>query len=223
MMEPQTDKNMEPQNIDPSLLMGIGSWHPQWLQRFNNPKAFVILVSLLGVLEGSWFPYNIAIISTLEKRYSFDSSVTGLILIADNISMMLLAPIVGYIGKKMNQAHLLGIGMLLVGVSCFINVIPYFVYGPGLHLISSNVSLSKDMRYDLCYDKFEESCNTGSGGDENAAMLAVSLLWMASFVDGFGYTILYIVALPFIDDNVDKKDSSIYLSKFCNFVKVLFL
>ena len=175
------------QDSDQAMSMGLGNWRPRWLQRFNNPKAFTVLISFLGVLQGSYFPYYIAIISTLEKRYSFDSSVTGLILIADNISQMVLSPIVGYIGKRYNQAHLIGFGMLMVGLSAFMTALPYFVYGPGLHLISSNVSLSKDMRYDLCYDKLDANC--GGGADQSTANFAVTLLWVACFVNGIGYTV----------------------------------
>lgn len=205
-------------SVEKRTLMGIGRWRPEWLQRFNNPHSLTLLVALLGVLQGSWFPYYIAIISTLEKRFSFDSKVTGFILIADNISQMILSPIIGYLGKRYNQAHLIGIGMIFVGLSAYINIIPYFVYGAGTNLISKNISNFDIGQFDLCTDKIKDDrCNSIDVNGNESYTFAIFCLWMASFVNGIGYTVFYTIGMPYVDDNVGKKNSSLHISVMTTF------
>ena len=67
---------------------GMGSWRPKWLQRFASPVYFLINMSLVGTIQSMSGPLFFSSISTLEKRYSFDSKVSGMILIADNFSQL---------------------------------------------------------------------------------------------------------------------------------------
>jgi hypothetical protein len=69
---------------------GIGSWRPQWLQMFASPVFFLINFSLIGIIQGMTGTYFVGSMSTLEKRYAFDSKISGFILIADNFSQMLV-------------------------------------------------------------------------------------------------------------------------------------
>ncbi|KAG8187156.1 hypothetical protein JTE90_020033 [Oedothorax gibbosus] len=58
-------------------LCGIGSFHPSWLQSFATPKCFLVNHSILGVLQGAFFTYLIGCLSTLEKRYAFETKGFG--------------------------------------------------------------------------------------------------------------------------------------------------
>ena len=69
---------------------GIGSWRPKWLQVFASPLVFLINMSLVGTIQGMTGPLFISSISTLEKRYAFDSKVSAIIMVADNFSQMLV-------------------------------------------------------------------------------------------------------------------------------------
>lgn len=81
----------DPEIDDPTLTScGMGSWRPKWLQVFANPVVFLINMSLVGTIQGMTGPLFISSISTLEKRYAFDSKISAVILIADNFSQMLV-------------------------------------------------------------------------------------------------------------------------------------
>jgi hypothetical protein len=77
---------------------GCGSFRPDWLQRFRTPIVFLINYSLMGILRGAYFHYTISSLSTIEKRYAFPSRLSSIILIADNVSSMIINPLVGYLG-----------------------------------------------------------------------------------------------------------------------------
>ncbi len=65
---------------------GIGSWRPQWLQWLANPFFFMVNISIVGVLLGQSGSVYYSQSSTIEKRFGFDSKLTGLIMIMDNFA-----------------------------------------------------------------------------------------------------------------------------------------
>lgn len=90
--EHSTKGAIDPED-DPALTScGMGSWRPDWLQVFANPIVFLINMSLVGTIQGMTGPLFFSSISTLEKRYAFDSKISAIILIADNFSQMLVRP-----------------------------------------------------------------------------------------------------------------------------------
>ena len=70
---------------------GIGSWRPKWLQRFSSPLFFMLNMGLVGIIQGMTASLFFSSISTFEKRYAFDSKISGIILISDNFAEMLVS------------------------------------------------------------------------------------------------------------------------------------
>ncbi|KAJ8886075.1 hypothetical protein PR048_012281 [Dryococelus australis] len=59
----------------PEQSCGILHFHPAWLQKFATAKCFLIVFSLLSVLQGMAGIYTTATFSTLEKRFKFPSRI----------------------------------------------------------------------------------------------------------------------------------------------------
>lgn len=192
-------------------LCGIGRFKPKWLQRFADPKVYLVLFCIIGVIEGAYFTYFVGVLSTLEKRYAFESKISGIILIADNISAAVLSLLVGYFGGKGHKPRLIAFGMILVCISSFLSALPYFIYGPALHFLGRDSSAFGSKKQEYCgSEPVEEECQN----EGNTAMLpAVSILFIANFMNGFGYTAYYTIGAPYLDDNVKKKNSPMYFSR----------
>lgn len=58
-------------------LCGISCYHPSWLQRFANSKAFLVVYGLLGTTQAMAYLYFIVTLTTLEKRFKIPSQTTG--------------------------------------------------------------------------------------------------------------------------------------------------
>lgn len=71
---------------DPNLTKcGIGNWRPGWLQVFANPIAFLInlcLVNMFQLMSASIF---YGTMSTLERRFSYNSQISAMIMVSDLI------------------------------------------------------------------------------------------------------------------------------------------
>ncbi|KAJ6218550.1 hypothetical protein RDWZM_009707 [Blomia tropicalis] len=165
--------------------------------------------------------------NTVEKRYAFDSKISAIISIADNISNMLLSPIIGYYGVRFNRSRLIGFGELLLAISCFITAMPYFIYGPMTYsaneenhngMFSPAPSLMAVMIGNRTMANNFQMCNlfpdTEKCEDNRGSTVwpAVYMLFIGNFIRGIGFAIYYVIAMPFMDDNVPKKNSPIFLS-----------
>ena len=84
------EKHDETADDESLTTCGIGSWRPKFLQRYATPIWFLVNMSLVGTIQGMTGPLFLSSISTLEKRYAFDSKVSAIILIADNFSQMMV-------------------------------------------------------------------------------------------------------------------------------------
>lgn len=56
---------------------GLGSWRPQIMQKCANKTVFSVLFTLVGIIQGSYWTYYTANISTVEKRFGMDSTTSG--------------------------------------------------------------------------------------------------------------------------------------------------
>lgn len=197
-----------------AVTCGIGSCRPAFAQRLANPKVYLFFFCMLGILQGAYFTYTVGIVSTIEKRYAFDSKVSGLILIADNISPIFFSVIMGYYGSKVNRPRMVGFGMLVLVLSCFLSSLPYYIYGPGLHLLSKKVE--NGTRYEVC-ELEEATSSLGLTPKCNKEHLsgttpAVALLFLGSFLSGIGGIAFFTAGVSYLDDNVRKKDSPMFFS-----------
>ncbi|CAG2173637.1 unnamed protein product, partial [Oppiella nova] len=209
--------------IDPrDYSCGIFRWRPEWLQKYATPRVFLLVFALLGVIQGANYTYMIASITTLEKRFAFGSKISGLILMTDNAMQLVANPLFGYLANRVHRPRVIALCQLMVVVGCYLAALPYFLYEyTALHTNTNgrNSSITALEYCDNSASVVSDSCNaTGAGdgsGDYNAGgavIPAVIIFCLASCCNGIGFTAFYIIGIPFIDDNVNKKNSPIYIS-----------
>lgn len=213
-IEPELKKyQQQSQQEDNDTRCGMGPCKPNWLQRFADPKVYLIIYCTVGVIEGAHFTYFVGVLSTLEKRFAFESKISGIILIADNISGALLSLIIGYYGGKWHKPRLIAFGMVMVSISSFLCTIPYFMYGPALHLLTRETVESGNKK-EYCDSVIpDENCDRPGS---SSMVPAVIILFIANFIWGFGNTSYYIIGTPYLDDNVRKKNAPMYFSRYKN-------
>ncbi|CAG2102525.1 unnamed protein product [Medioppia subpectinata] len=170
---------------------GLGSWRPEWLQVFAKPIYFIISYSLIGVVQSMSSTYLFAVLTSIEKRYAFDSKISGIILIADNIMEMLLSTLIGYLGNRYSRPKMIAISEMILVLSCVISASPYFIYGPGTHLLYDETLLSKmtanNTRYELCSAR-TDTMDCAAKGGHSTIWGAVIMLVIGSALRGIGYT-----------------------------------
>ncbi|GFT65176.1 solute carrier organic anion transporter family member 3A1 [Nephila pilipes] len=196
-------------DLDPDIICGMGCFKPQWIQKYATARVYLVLYSIIGIFSGSYYTYLIGSMSTLEKRFAFKSKTSGSIMMLDEITPLFLGIIIGYFGGKTHRPRMVGFGMLLSSICCFVSALPYFIYGPGTHLILSNVKNSTT-GIQLCDAEIrEENCDSD---DRPPTLAAILFLMCGSFLKGFGNLAYYAVGLAYMDDNAKKKNTPIYFA-----------
>ncbi|XP_054713403.1 solute carrier organic anion transporter family member 1A1-like [Uloborus diversus] len=193
---------------DEDTICGIGSFRPNWIQPLATPTVYLILYSIIGVLQGSYYTYLIGTLSTLEKRFAFKSKISGLIMTVDEITPLLLGVLIGYFGGRTHRPRMVAVGMLLSAACCFVSALPYFIYGPGTHLTSLDVHNKTGP--EMCLSKAtKELCDVD---DRPPTLAAVLFLLLGNFCKGFGNLAYYAIGLAYMDDNAKKKNTPIYFA-----------
>ncbi|CAN7983183.1 unnamed protein product [Ixodes pacificus] len=197
------------ENVD--YQCGLGSCRPKILQRLANPRVFFVVYSVMGILQGAYKTYFVGTLSTIERRFAMSSKTTGIILIADNLSPIIINLIAGYYASRISRPKLMGIGALMVVLSCLLSIVPYLVYGPALHILSSNPAelLARKQPDNLLCSAVgkHHDCAPGSAAD---SYVPFALFFVANFINGFGGSTFFIVGSSYMDDNIQKKNSPMY-------------
>ncbi|KAM9507561.1 solute carrier organic anion transporter family member 4C1 isoform 2-T2 [Guaruba guarouba] len=183
---------------------GWGCFAPRALQVCNNPEGFLAMYSLLAIFQGMVVNGLINIsISTIEKRYELNSSLTGLISASYDISFCVLALFVSFFGERGHKPRWLAFSAFMLGLGSLIFSLPHFSSG----------------KYHFG-TKLEDTCQIPGTRSANFTCSASAMSSLSSYLYvfilgqlmlGVGGTPLYTLGTAFIDDSVAKHKSSLYI------------
>ncbi|CAH1797236.1 unnamed protein product [Owenia fusiformis] len=106
---------------------GIGSWQPKCLQKFADIRIFVISLCLFGVCYGLFGTYLYANLSTIEKRFSFSSSTSGILLTIDNVALLPSCILVSHFGRHAHKPRIFFVASMLMVISMVFWTMPYLI------------------------------------------------------------------------------------------------
>lgn len=110
-----TDDTFEEDPVDTGC--GIGACKPRWLQKFATVQGFVGFGALSNLVTFSVRMYLISQVTTLEKRFGFSSSQSGLILSSSQISFVICILFFSHYGRHSNIPRILSITASIVGLT----------------------------------------------------------------------------------------------------------
>lgn len=109
------------------------------IQWFNTIRWHVFFQCIFNFFEGFIVNGVInVIIPALEKRYELSSSKSAIIASANDFGTFILLLLVGYFGEKRHKPRLMGLGILIMSVGCFLFSVPHFVGDRYVYTISGN-------------------------------------------------------------------------------------
>ncbi|XP_041448356.1 solute carrier organic anion transporter family member 4A1 isoform X2 [Drosophila obscura] len=214
-------------DTDAALLLdqrfGWCSFQPQWLQRFCTAKWALFWLCWGGALQGLIVNGLINVsISTIERRFGLRSRQMGLVASGyDLASFACLVPVTYYGGRKgASKPRFIAIGLMVMGLGSLMFLLPNFLVAPyratiaeanvcelGSSSSSPNQNQNQTMQYSC------EVLNAGHGEREQYDSLTwtVWLFFGAQLLHGAGAAPLFTLGVTYIDENVSKKMSSVYL------------
>ncbi len=101
---------------------------------------YTVLFSVVaGLVQAGALP---SIITTLQKRFGFSSTLMGFVLALMDAVMVVIAIPVGHYGSRGNKARLTAIGFCTINVSLILFALPHFVtpkYEPDINGASDRI------------------------------------------------------------------------------------
>ncbi|KAG6940386.1 solute carrier organic anion transporter family member 4C1 [Chelydra serpentina] len=183
---------------------GWGSFSPRALQLCNNPEGYLSAYSLLAVFQGIVVNGLVNVsISTIEKRFELNSSLTGVISASYDIAFCVLSLFVSFFGERGHKPRWLAFSSFMIGLGSFVFALPHFA--GGIYQYGSKLE-------DTCQVSGTNianfTCNTSK---ESSLSSYLYVFILAQLLLGVGGTPLYTLGTAFIDDSVPKHKSSLYI------------
>ncbi|GAV05452.1 hypothetical protein RvY_15585-1 [Ramazzottius varieornatus] len=202
----------------PPMDCGLFAYRPKHLQRFNCMRSFMGFFTTLLIVYGMASPYMSSVLPSIEKRFGFSSRSMGIIMSVGDVGIMLAALATAHFGgrKHSHRPRYIFIGSALCGLSCIVLASPEMFFPTDAASVVGRMMASANTTEHLCTPHSNASrivnnatvCEIENEG--NAGALIV--MCVADFFLGVGSTVLLILGLPFIDDNVHLDDAPIYFA-----------
>lgn len=209
---------------------GYGDCYPSALQPCANIKAYTANLSTILLLHIAFYTYFVGVMRTLEKRFALSSSQTGILNSINDFLQLFFVLTIGYLGRNANKARLLSIVVFFTAVASFVYAVPYFVFGSknggtgqSEDSLSSNNLSSTGYNGKLCDNQGSAQC--GSEGEalgsvsHHESVTAFGIIALGCVIIGIGGSSNSTLGITYIEENVSKKDSAIYVGKYLNTVR----
>ncbi|XP_034630723.1 solute carrier organic anion transporter family member 4C1-like [Trachemys scripta elegans] len=183
---------------------GWGSFTPRALQLCNNPEGYLSAYSLLAVFQGIVVNGLVNVsISTIEKRFELNSSLTGVISASYDIAFCVLSLFVAFFGERGHKPRWLAFSSFMIGLGSLVFALPHFA--AGIYQYGSKLE-------DTCQVSGTSNANfTCNTSKESSLSNYLYVFILAQLLLGVGGTPLYTLGTAFIDDSVPKHKSSLYI------------
>ncbi|XP_017095879.3 solute carrier organic anion transporter family member 4A1 isoform X1 [Drosophila bipectinata] len=194
---------------------GWCGWHPQWLQRFCTAKWALFWLCWGGALQGLLVNGLINVsISTIERRFGLRSRQMGLVASGyDLASFACLVPVTYYGGRRgASKPRFIAIGLIVMGLASLVFMLPNFLVGQYRATIGeANVCETESILNSSHTVGSCEAASTSRAGESESLTWTVWLFFGAQLLHGAGASPLFTLGVTYIDENVSKKMSSVYL------------
>ncbi|XP_071564364.1 solute carrier organic anion transporter family member 4A1 isoform X2 [Temnothorax nylanderi] len=199
-----------------NLKCGWFWFRPIYLQKFRTAKWALFWLCWAGAMQGMVVNGFVnVVITTIERRFGLKSSETGLIAGGYDIASFLLLIPVSYLGgrAKASKPRYIGIGILVLGIGSLLFASPHYLAGPyrgGQQTENTCQSVSNISSHSIsCTDQ-----STVQAELEPYSGVYLTIFLVAQLLHGAGAAPFYTLGVTYLDENVSKKMSSMYLGVY---------
>ncbi|XP_018053910.1 PREDICTED: solute carrier organic anion transporter family member 4A1 isoform X1 [Atta colombica] len=199
-----------------NLKCGWFWFRPIYLQKFRTAKWALFWLCWAGAMQGMVVNGFVnVVITTIERRFGLKSSETGLIAGGYDIASFLLLIPVSYLGgrAKASKPRYIGIGVLVLGIGSLLFASPHYLAGPyrgGQQTDNICQSVTNISSHSIsCMDQ-----STVQADLEPYSGVYLTIFLVAQLLHGAGAAPFYTLGVTYLDENVSKKMSSVYLGVY---------
>ncbi|KAF4072088.1 hypothetical protein AMELA_G00270360 [Ameiurus melas] len=177
---------------------------------FFNIKIFLVSECALMLAQGTVGAYLVSVLTTLERRFNLQSADVGVIASSFEIGNLALILFVSYFGARAHRPRLIGCGGIVMALGALLSALPEFLTNQ--YEYKSTKVWRKESGRDMCSNMSRRDVDDGGlcSNKANTNMMYLLLIG-AQVLLGIGATPVQPLGVSYIDDHVQKKDSSLYI------------
>ncbi|XP_077552180.1 solute carrier organic anion transporter family member 4A1-like [Haemaphysalis longicornis] len=182
---------------------GLFGVYPAFLQGYRTAKCALTVLCLVSFTRS--FSMNgvmMVVLPSLERRYQLRSYESGMILSSNDVASCIAMLPVSFLATQRHKPRFIGVGIATMGLG---NLVISLV-----HFLSPAYQLSGSGGSDLCPQVEVENACSASGTIRNFRFMLMAGQLMA----GLGATPINTVTIAYLDENLPKKKSSLYIGIF---------
>ncbi|XP_044583037.1 solute carrier organic anion transporter family member 4A1 isoform X1 [Cotesia glomerata] len=216
--EIKAEEQLDSQVSVSKSLCGWFSFRPSYLQKFRTAKWALFWLCWAGAMQGMVVNGFInVVITTIEKRFGLNSSETGLIAGGYDIASFVFLIPVSYLGgrSKASKPKYIGVGVLVLGIGSLLFASPHYL-SRGNHQADQKSSVSCNRTFisndetslsqSKCTQQLDDTVEVGPFSG-----FYLMIFFIAQLLHGAGAAPFYTLGVTYLDENVSKKMSSVYL------------
>ena len=187
-------------------------------RRLAKIESFVAVMSMYILFFVSTEMYLMAVITTIEKRFGFNSYQSGMLFSAKEITYFCTVTFVSHFAKKSHRPRLIGVMGYIGVLAGYVSALPHFFFGGGS---VSSLTITAAQRSDpmLCRtgDDMTTSNRTTDHCDDSSDSFhvgAYSVFIMSAILLGLSQSCQGALSATYVDDSVTKDKVALYLGKY---------
>ncbi|XP_064621042.1 solute carrier organic anion transporter family member 4C1-like [Lineus longissimus] len=189
--------------VDISTELGYWGWRPRWLQRFNNSKTALVMLCCFTAIQSFIVVGSVNInLQMLERRFNLDSTQVSFIVSAYDVLQLFLILPIGFFGHNWHKPRAMAIACAFTGLGSLLMALPHFV--------SEEYELGQSF-LDVCSANTTAMCDRS---DIDLHSHALYIFMLAQAFHGVGGAFLYVLAVVYIDENVQVHSTPLYIGIF---------
>ncbi|XP_069178029.1 solute carrier organic anion transporter family member 74D isoform X1 [Procambarus clarkii] len=199
---------------DEDTMCGAGLVRGEALQKLASPATYLVISSVVALVQGMFYTYANATLSTVEKRFRLPSKISGLVTTGNDVIQLVLAVHMSFLAGQGHRPRWLALSMLCAAVGCFLAATPHIIFGAGdLVLVHDSNSTNHPSR-EMCRGSasLNSSCDSNTAAISAEQYTVVTLHLLAQMMAGFASLMYYTVGYTYLDEAVSKKKVPIFLS-----------
>ncbi len=189
---------------------GLFDWRPKWLQRFASLKLYIVLYSILNIVQTMGYSYANVVLSNVEKRFGIRSKELAWIYSGNEIAQGAFIVFTPFLHRVSRRPLFMSLAVTFSAIGFFIQASPYFINRAKAWKYNETAADIAHVVVPFCglnNDGDKTTCNVHDVEMAEKDVTSLALMFTGNFVVGFGTNFLYAFGYPYGDDNINKGHS----------------
>lgn len=203
----------------------VRPWYKCGRPKWASIQMFTFIICILQGVNGLLVTgYTVSVLTTIEKQFRIDSTISGFVISSYEIGSILSVVFVSYFGTQGHIPRWIGLGGMLLAIGSFLFALPQVL----AHYIPKNCTttvedqickltdsslfpiISKSFAFGDVSSSESSDCNPDS---DDGGSNYVYILIIAQILLGIGGSPLLTLGTVYIDNNAEKSNSALYIGK----------